>query len=86
MSETLKMINELGITQGDLKSALFLARDLRAKAHQQGLNPRATSIAILYLEKVDRHVSAKHLTIKEMRQLEDVASILYEETMQKLLQ
>jgi len=83
--KALELASQLGISQADLKSAIFLIRDLRHKAHQQGLNPRATRIAILYLERVDKgHAEAK-LSFKEMNKLREIANRLYEETRQRIL-
>lgn len=85
MSKALFEANKLGISNADIKSAIFLIRDLRQKALAQGLNPRAIRIAILYLERTDKHAAEKKISFKEMNKLRQIANRLYEETAQRLL-
>lgn len=83
--KAVEMASLLGITESDLRKAILLIRGLRHKAHQQSINPRATRIAILYLEQVDKKFAEKKLSFKEMNKLREIANRLFEETHQRLL-
>jgi len=85
MSEALEMARKLGIKESHLKAALLLYRKARVAALTNRLDPRASRIAILYIEEVDRHLAQQKLTFKELNQLREIAHKLYEETAQKLL-
>ena len=85
MSKALEMAKQLGISQADLKSAIFVYNKARAALLTNNVNPRAQRIAILYIDEVDRHFAQQKLSFKEMNQLRAIARKLYEETAQKLL-
>ena len=85
MSKALEMAKQLGISQADLKTALFLYNKARAAILTNRVNPRAARIAILYIDEVDRHFAQQRLSFKELNQLRGIARKLYEETTQKLL-
>lgn len=68
----------LGISDTDLRKALLLARDFRILAINMGLDPRATRIAILYLEKCDRHFMTKKLQPQVARALEEIAEQFFQ--------
>jgi len=67
----------LGIPERDLKQALLLIRDLRLKAFKLGIDPRATRIAIIYMNLSDYHWASKKLTKKELTELKVIAQELY---------
>lgn len=74
MSEKAK---ELGIPEADLKRALILVRNLRAMALSEGLDPRATRIALVFANKVDLHFAGKRLSPQNIIQLEHIAHTLF---------
>ena len=69
---------QMGIRDGDIKKAMLLVRELRIKAIQRGLDPRATRIAILFAEKCDREWAAKSLHPTAMVALDSIAEELYQ--------
>ena len=85
MSKALEMARQLGISQADLKTALFLYNKARAAILTNNVNPRAARIAILYIDEVDRHFAQQRLSFKELNKLRQIARKLYEENAQKLL-
>jgi len=64
-----------------LKSALLLIRDLRYKAVQQGLDPRAVRVALKCALLVDDYLCKEHgSTPAEEQQLNHIAKKLFDET------
>lgn len=70
-------LKTLGICPMDLQQALLLTRDFRIKAIEKGLDPKATRIAILFMELTDRHFSQQKLHPTEMTQLHIIARTLF---------
>ena len=70
-------LKALGICPMDLQQALLLTRDLRIKALKNGLDPKATRIAILFTELCDRHHSSQKLHPHEESQLQKIAQHLF---------
>ena len=85
MSKALEMAKQLGISQADLKSALFVYNKARAALLTNNVNPRAQRVAILFIEEVDRHFAERKLSFRELNKLREIAHKLYEENAQKLL-
>ena len=73
----------LGIPESDLIRALTLVRNLRAQAINEGLDPRATRIALIYANKCDRHFAAKRLTPQDLVKLEGIAHSFFIEQLRK---
>jgi len=67
----------LGIPERDLKQALLLVRDLRLETLKLGIDPRATRIAIIYMNLTDYHWASKKLTKRELTELKLIAQELY---------
>ena len=76
MSETARA---LGISDKDLKRALILVRDLRIRAIREGLDPRATRIAIIFALKCDTHLAGRKLRPRELALLEAIAEELFQQ-------
>ena len=68
----------LGIPEADLKRALILTRELRIQAIREGLDPRAIRIALLFIERCDRHFAVQKLHPVAIAALESIAKDLYE--------
>ena len=69
---------QMGISDSALKRAMLLVRDLRIKAVQRGIDPRAVRIALLFAEKCDREWAAKKLHPTAMVALDTIAEELYQ--------
>ena len=69
---------QMGISDSALKRAMLLVRDLRIKAVQRGIDPRATRIALLFAEKCDREWAAQKLHPTAMVALETIAEEFYQ--------
>jgi len=70
----------LGIREKDLKRALMLIRHLRATAYSDGIDPRATRIAILFALKCDTHFARQKISEAEMKTLEEIAEEFFQQT------
>jgi hypothetical protein len=77
-------LKALGICPADLSRAITLIRDFRIQAHEQGIGPKATRIAILFAELSDRHYAVQKCTDTEMLQLHAIAKDLFETAKPKL--
>jgi len=62
----------------DLKKALILVRDLRAKALQ--LDPRAVRIALKFALMIDDYLAKERITQEEDEQLTRIAENLFKQT------
>lgn len=71
---------DLGIPEEDLYYALKLVRELRTRAIMGKVDPRATRIALIYANLVDRHEARKKLSTEEMNRLSEIAVELFNET------
>ena len=69
----------LGIPEKHLTRALMLARHLRASALADGLDPRATRIAIIYLNLCDLHWASQKLNRDQLTALYEIAREFYED-------
>lgn len=67
----------LGIPDNDLIRAMKLVRDLRISAIRSGIDPRATRIAIIYMNLTDYHFAAQKLSWEDLRKLEEIAHDFY---------
>ena len=68
----------MGIPPKDIRDAMTLVRDIRIRAIQLGLDPRAIRIAVLFAEKCDREHAEKKLHPVAMAALESIAEELYQ--------
>lgn len=69
----------LGIERLHLYRALDLIRNLRIQTMREGLNPRATRIALIFANSVDFHEARKVLSEDELKELETIASVCFRE-------
>lgn len=69
----------LGIPDADLKRVLILVRNLRIQVIKEGLDPRATRIALIYANMADLHFAKKRLTEGELRVLADIAREFFDQ-------
>ena len=76
-------LKTLGICPLDLNQALTLVRNLRVAVIEMGLDPKATRIALLFAELVDRHFSQQKLHPTEMTQIHDIARVLFTQASKK---
>ena len=74
---------DLGIPQNDLYYALKLVRELRTRVVTGRVDARATRIALIYANLVDRDEAKKKLTKEEMNQLSEIAVDLFNETIDR---
>lgn len=81
--DALEKAQRLGISKQDLEKALLLVRNLRLHALQQNIDPKATRIAILYLELTDRYYAKQKLNPTTLCKLTNIAHQLYQETTTK---
>ena len=70
-------LKALGICPMDLKTAMILVRDMRIKAIEANIDPKATRIALLFAELTDRHFCQQKLHPTEMTQLHIIARTLF---------
>lgn len=73
----------LGIPDGDLLRAMKLVRNLRVQVIKLDLDPRASRIAIIYLNLCDLHFAKQHLNRDELTALYEIARELYEDQVQR---
>lgn len=70
----------LGIPHAHLTRALWLVRQLRIRVLEEGLDPRATRIALMYAEITDRYHAEKRLSKRELIRLSGIAFELFNQT------
>ena len=73
----------LGIPEKHLIRALTLVRNLRIQAIGEQLDPRATRIALIYAERVDRYFAQQQLTPDEMTRVHGIALELFQEQVRR---
>ena len=71
---------KLGIPELHLTAALLLVRNLRVNAIKEGLDPRATRIAIIYADMVDAYFANQKLNMPDMARLSEIAKDFFDET------
>lgn len=76
--------HHLGIPERHIIRALQLVRYLRASALAERLDPRATRIAIIYLNLVDIHFAREKLTMDVLMELHTIAKEYYDQARRPL--
>jgi hypothetical protein len=67
----------LGIPERDLTLAMTLIRDFRIRAIKNGLDSRATRIAILFADLSDEYFAKQRLSENDLAKLEEIARELF---------
>jgi len=76
-------VKSVTVDEDEIKRALLLVRSLRLKALEQGIDPRATRIALAFANLVDRYFARTKLTEQEVNALEDYAMTLFMKALKK---
>jgi len=67
----------LGIPDADMRSALLLVRDFRAKAYRMKLDPMAVRVAIVFLDRSDLHFTKQKLPSEMIERLREIGEEVY---------
>lgn len=83
MNDLKERLEELGIPYEDLRKAMILIRDFRAKCLLENLDARAVRIAILFCEMIDRDLAKRRISAAVEVGLLKISSALAQETMSR---